>query len=122
VARYGLRQLQRELVQQRWGLKTYQQYRNDWQQNGHDAFLVEGAKYGLGRRDLAANVNWFSRVSADDGGVLSFHPSDSRTSASVGLRFEMDTLVLLHTCPHPLNEAAEYPRQPVGVEIGGRPL
>ena len=42
--------------------------RNDWQQNGHDSFLVEAAKYGLGRRDLAANVNWFSKVVvADDG-------------------------------------------------------
>jgi hypothetical protein len=25
----------------------------------------------------------------------------------------MDTLVLLHTCPHPMNPAAEYPRKPV---------
>ena len=42
--------------------------RNDWYQNGHDSFLVEAAKYGLGRRDLAANVNWFSKVVvADDG-------------------------------------------------------
>ena len=52
----------RELVAQRWGERSYQEYRNDWTQNGHDAFLVEGGKYGLGRRDLAANVNWFSKV------------------------------------------------------------
>ena len=52
----------RALVAERWGEKSYQDHRNDWTQNGHDSFLVEGGKYGLGRRDLAANVNWFSKV------------------------------------------------------------
>jgi len=32
---------------------------------------------------------------------------------SVVLRFEMDSLVLLHTCPHPLNTSERYPRKPV---------
>src|SRR5476649_297134 len=50
------------LVAARWGLKSYQDHRNDWTLNGHDSFLVEAGKYGLGRRDLAANVNWFSKV------------------------------------------------------------
>jgi len=111
----------RALVQQRWGLKSYQQCRNDWHQNGHDAFLVEGGKYGLGRRDLAANVNWFSKVSAEETGVLSFDPQASRKGAFVDLRFEMDTLVLLHTCPHPLNPAAAYPKSPVAVELRRAP-
>ena len=29
-------------VAARWGLKTYQDHKNDWTQNGYDAFLVEG--------------------------------------------------------------------------------
>ena len=78
----------RALVQQRWGLKSYQQCRNDWHQNGHDAFLVEGGKYGLGRRDLAANVNWFSKVSAEETGVLSFDPQAcASTCASRWIRW-----------------------------------
>ena len=48
------------MVAARWGGSTYQKVRNDWQQNGRDSFLVEAVKYGLGRRDLAANLNWFS--------------------------------------------------------------
>lgn len=107
----------RALVKERWGLKSYQQYRNDWQQNGHDAFLVEGGKYGLGRRDLAANVNWFSKVRTNEAGDMTFDSAGSRKGAFVDLRFEMDTLVLLHTCPHPLNPAAEYPRAPIGLEL-----
>ncbi len=106
------------LVAQRWGEKRYQQYRNDWTQNGHDAFLVEAGKYGLGRRDLAANVNWFSKVAVADDGAMVFDPANAAAGSLVELRFEMDTLVLLHTCPHPLNMAAEYPRKPVKVWLG----
>jgi urea carboxylase-associated protein 2 len=105
------------LVAQRWGLKSYQSYRNDWTQNGHDSFLVEGGKYGLGRRDLAANVNWFSKVSIAEAGDMSFDAGNSRAGGFVDLRFEMDTLVLLHTCPHPWNPAAEYPRAPVRIQL-----
>ena len=100
-----------------WGRKTYQEYRNDWTQNGHDSFLVEAAKYGMGRRDLAANVNWFSKVRTEEDGSLVFDSSQGKASALVDLRFEMDTLVLFHTCPHPMNPAAEYPRKGIAVEV-----
>ena len=104
-------------VAKKWGESSYQKDRNDWQQNGHDSFLVEAAKYGLGRRDLPANVNWFSKVVAADHGALSLDASAAKAGASVELRFEMDTLVLLHTCPHPLNSSASYPRKAVRCEI-----
>jgi len=107
----------RALVAERWGEKSYQRHRNGWTQNGHDSFLVEGGKYGLGRRDLAANVNWFSKVAVDEAGAMSFDPSNSAAGACIDLRFEMDTLVLLHTCPHPMDSAAEYPRAPVRVQL-----
>jgi urea carboxylase-associated protein 2 len=108
-------------VARRWGRKPYQEFRNDWQLNGHDSFLVEAAKYGLGRRDLAANVNWFSKVAVDGDGNMRFGPSNSRAGAAVDLRFEMDTLVLLHTCPHPLDPAKEYPRRPVTFQTMAAP-
>ena len=105
------------LVAKRWGETSYQTNRNDWQQNGYDSFLVEAAKYGLTRRDLVANVNWFSKVAVGDNGQLTFDPGGSRAGAHVKLRFEMDTLVMLHTCPHPLNPAVTYPRKSVRYEI-----
>jgi len=107
----------RDLVRRRWGEKSYQEHRNEWTQNGHDAFLVEGGKYGLGRRDLAANVNWFSKVAVASDGSLTFEPGHSRPGDHVELRFEMDTLVLFHTCPHPLNPAQSYPRAGVRYEL-----
>jgi len=107
----------RKLVASRWGEKNYQQHRNEWTQNGHDAFLVEAGKYGLGRRDLAANVNWFSKAAVGHDGALRFDPANAKPGSFVALRFEMDTLVLLHTCPHPLDTAQNYPRKPVEVDI-----
>jgi urea carboxylase-associated protein 2 len=109
------------LVTERWGYKNYQAYRNDWTQNGHDAFLVEAGKYGLGRRDLAANVNWFSKVTAAADGTLEFDAAHARAQASVALRFEMDSLVLLHTCPHPLNPSPEYPSRAVAIRLSRAP-
>jgi urea carboxylase-associated protein 2 len=105
------------MVEARWGASRYQDHRNDWTQNGHDAFLVEAGKYGLGRRDLAANVNWFSKAIAGEDGQLSFDAANSASGQSVDLRFEMDTLVLMHTCPHPLNNAAKYPRGAVQLQF-----
>ena len=103
----------RALVATRWGEVSYQEARNGWTQNGHDAFLVEAAKYGLGRRDLAANVNFFSKVAAGPDGSLSFDPTNSPAGGRITLRFEMDTLVLAHTCPHPMDPSPTYPRRPV---------
>jgi urea carboxylase-associated protein 2 len=100
-------------IQQRFGEKTYQQARNDWNQNGYDAFLVELAKYGLGKKDMAANINLFSKVSVEENGNLSYVENHSRAGDHILLRFEMDTLVLLHTCPHPLHPEGDYPRKAV---------
>jgi hypothetical protein len=105
-------------VAERWGARDYQNHRNHWHQNGYDAFLVELAKYGLGRADMAANLNWFSKVISDSQGNIVLDASAGKAGASVTLRFEMDTLVLLHSCPHPLNTAEQYPYKPVQLELG----
>ena len=107
-----------DIVRRKWGERSYQEARNDYYRNGRDSFLVELGKYGLGRRDFAANVNWFSRVDAAEDGSMRFVAGHSQAGDTVTLRFEMPTLVVLHTCPHPLNGAAEYPRRPIGYRLG----
>lgn len=107
-----------EQIEKRWGKRDYQTDRNQWKQNGYDAFLVELAKYGLGRADMAANINWFSKVIADDAGNISLDKSVQAIGNSVTLRFEMDALVLMHACPHPLNTEEKYPFKPVRIELG----
>lgn len=106
-----------KIVESRWGKKSYQNHHNGWNQNGYNSFLVELAKYGLGKRDMASNVNFFSGVTADADGSLQYKPDNSKAGDFIELRFEMDTLVLLHTCPHPLNPALEYPRKPITYQL-----
>lgn len=107
----------RKIVSERWGMHSYQDYRNDWYQNGHDSFLVELAKYGMGEKDMAANLNFFSKVVVDDAGNLALDAAGTKRGARVSLRFEMDTLVIMHSCPHPLNHSTTFPRHPVHCEI-----
>lgn len=105
-----------EHVSQRWGKRDYQQDRNLWMQNGYDSFLVELAKYALDRRSIGANVNLFSEVRSDEQGQLQL-ARRSQAGDEVVLRFEMDTLVLLHTCPHPMNNDEHYPRGAVEIYL-----
>jgi len=111
------------LSAQRFGALSYQQAHNGRYQNGYDSFLVELAKYGLGKRDMAACVNLFSKVTVDNDGNLALEPQHV-PGASVTLRFAMDTLVVMHSCPHPLTEVQDYPRAPVAIALlaGTAPL
>lgn len=108
-------------VAEQFGSLDYQQARNERHQNGNDSFLIELAKYGLGKRDMAANVNFFAQVTASDEGNLMLE-QQGKAGATVTLRFAMDTLVILHTCPHPLNESSQYPRQTLGIELDAQRL
>ena len=110
-----------KMIQQRWGEHNYQQFRNDWYQSGYKSFLVELAKYGLSKRDLAANVNLFSKVTVNENGDMQLCENNSQAGDAIELRFEMDTLVLLHTCPHPLNQSESYPKKPIEYQIRQAP-
>ena len=107
-----------EQVEKQWGKRDYQSHRNQWFQNGYDAFLVELAKYSLGRADMASNINWFSKVIADDHGNIQLDTKNQCAGNSVTLRFEMDTLVVMHACPHPLSKSNRYPFASVEIELG----
>ena len=107
----------RKLVESKYGPSTYQQDRNDYHKNGRDSFLVELGKWGLGPRDLVANVNFFSRVNVSDDGTLSFVPGNSKPGDSIDLRAEMNVLVILNTCQHPLDPNPKYQPKPVQLAI-----
>lgn len=104
-------------ITKQFGERDYQNDRNDWRQNGNDAFLIEATKYGLNKQDLAANLNLFSKITPDDNGKLSYASEQSKAGDFIELRFEIDTLVLLHTCPHPLNPQTDYPFNAVEYQI-----
>jgi urea carboxylase-associated protein 2 len=106
-----------EDVRRQYGESSYQHDRNAFYRSGRELFLIELAKWGLGREDLVPCVNFFSRVYAGADGVLEYAVGHGKPNAYVELRAEMDTLVVLNTAPHPLNPAREYAPGPVELTI-----
>ncbi|MBK1878111.1 urea amidolyase associated protein UAAP1 [Pelagicoccus mobilis] len=104
-------------VSEKYGQGDYQELRNEFYRNSQECFLIELAKWGLGKRDLVPNINWFSKVVADEEGKLSFVEGHSKAGDSVELRFELDTLVVLNTCQHPFDPNTEYAPKPVEISI-----
>lgn len=103
------------LIRQKYGSGRYQQQRNQMYRSGLDGMLIELGKWGLGMRDVVANINFFSKVTADPSGELMFHPGNSKAGNHVDLSFEMDTLMVLSAAPHPLDPAETY--QPGAVSL-----
>jgi urea carboxylase-associated protein 2 len=104
-------------VAARYGDHRFQQHRNDMYRSGHDSLLVEIGKYGLGKRDLHAPVNFFSKVSVADDGALVFASGHSKAGDHVDLRAEMDVLMALSSAPHPLDTAATYAPKRVRLSV-----
>jgi uncharacterized protein len=106
-----------KLVAAKYGVKNYQTARNDYHRNARDCFLIELAKWGLGPRDLVPNLNLFSKVVADEAGRLTFVSGNSKAGDHLDLRFEMNTLVVLNTCQHPLDPDPQYRPRDVRLEV-----
>ena len=90
-------------------------------ERARDGLAIELGKYGKGPRDLHAMVNFFSKVSVDADGDLHYAPSNSKAGDYVELRAEMNVLVLLNTCQHPLDPERTYAPKPVNVSIAKVP-
>ena len=106
------------MIEARYGATSFQVQRNERYISGRDAMLVEMGKYGLGQRDLVANINFFSKVVVDDAGALKLAAGHSRAGQYVDLRFEMDTIAILHAGPHPLATATRY--APPAIQLQAR--
>ncbi|HSH94147.1 MAG TPA: urea amidolyase associated protein UAAP1 [Roseimicrobium sp.] len=109
------------IVNAKYGEARFQEHRNNYHRNGRDSFLVELGKYGLGARDLVANVNLFSKVTVQNDGALQFDAGHAKAGAFVDLRSEMNTLVVLNTCVHPLAPGGAYAPKPVHLVVWTSP-
>jgi urea carboxylase-associated protein 2 len=108
-------------VEKKWGKKNYQTARNDWHRNSRDHFLIELAKHGLNARDLVPNINFFSKLSTDSDGRLSYVPNHSQAGDQLDLRAELDVLVVLTTCHHPMDTRPAYGPSPVLLQLHTTP-
>jgi urea carboxylase-associated protein 2 len=105
------------LVAKKYGALSYQSARNEWRQNALDGSLIELEKYGLGPRDLMMNVNFFSKVEVDEAGDMHFVTGNAVAGNYVELRAEMNTLVILNSCQHPMDPASAYTSKAVELTL-----
>jgi urea carboxylase-associated protein 2 len=81
------------------------------ERNSRTNFLLAAAKLGLGPRDVPPCITFFAGLETDAEGRLRWITDCVRKGDWVELRADMDLLVALSNCPHPLapNAAASGP-------------
>ena len=82
-------------------------------------FLIEGSRWGLTKRDLVSNINWYMNVPVDPDGSLGIVDGLSAPGLRVALRAEIDTLVLVSNCPQVNNPCNGFDPTPVRMLISG---
>ena len=80
-------------------------------------FLAEGGRYGLGKRDLVSNINWYMNVPVDPDGALGIVDGISAPGLSVSLRAERDVLVVVSNCPQINNPCNGFDPTPVRMVV-----
>ena len=91
---------------------TYQA-NGETSRNTQENFIAGAAKVGLGVRDIPPCVTFFAPVSVDAGGRFLWSANRKRPGDFVDLRAEMNAILVLSTCAHPLDPARRSAARPV---------
>lgn len=109
--------MSQSMLESRFGIRGYQEARNEYHRSASAALLTEMSKFGLGQRDLTACINVFCRLNVDAQGTLSFAAEQSPAGSFVDLQAEMDCLVVLAPSQHPLDPKKKWSPRPVKVQV-----
>ncbi|BBZ33120.1 urea carboxylase [Mycolicibacterium confluentis] len=80
-------------------------------------FLAEAIRWGMSKRDLVSNVNFFMNVPVEPDGTLGIVDGLSAPGKSLTLQAEIDTLVLVSNCPQINNPCNGFDPTPVQMVI-----
>ena len=80
----------------------------------------EAGALGLGKRDVAPNINFFMNVPVTPDGRLSFEDGISGAGKYVELTAEMDVVVLISNCPQLNNPCNGYNPTPIRLLVWDR--
>jgi urea carboxylase-associated protein 1 len=81
--------------------------------------VAENAHYGMSKRDITHNINFFMNVPVTPDGGLSFADGISAAGKYVELQAAMDVIVLISNCPQLNNPCNGYNPTPIEVLIWG---
>ena len=84
-------------------------------------FLVELAKYGMSKRDIVSNINFFMNVPILPDGELAIVDGLSKPGDYVELRAEMDVLCAISNCPQVNNPCNGFDPTPIRILIFDAP-
>lgn len=79
--------------------------------------VAENDQYGMSKRDITHNINFFMNVPVTPDGGLTFEDGISAPGKYVEMRAEMDVLVLISNCPQLNNPCNAYNPTPIEVLI-----
>jgi len=79
--------------------------------------LAINEKYGLTKRDITHNINFFMNVPVTPEGGLDFADGLSGPGKYVEMRAEMDVLVLISNCPQLNNPCSGYNPTPIEILV-----
>ncbi len=94
------------------GKKTMHNCRDSWL-----LAVTENPQFGLSKRDLTHNINFFMNVPITPEGGLTFEDGISDAGKYVEMRAEMDVIVLISNCPQLNNPCNAYNPTPVEVLV-----
>ena len=80
-------------------------------------FLRALAPFGLGKKDIVTNINWFMNVPVEPDGAMAIVEGLSRPGDYVDLRAEMDTLAVISNCPQTRNPCNGFTPTPIRVMV-----
>ena len=81
--------------------------------NTRDNLIGAVSKPGLSRRDIPPVLTFFASVAVDAAGAFTWRDGARQPGDFVELRAEMDLMVALSNCPHPLDPATAFDPGPV---------
>lgn len=79
--------------------------------------VAEHEEFGMGKRDITHNINFFMNVPITEDGGLTFEDGISAPGKYVELQARMDVIVLISNCPQLNNPCNAYNPTPVEVLI-----
>ncbi|MCU1453713.1 MAG: hypothetical protein JWN46_1859 [Acidimicrobiales bacterium] len=82
-----------------------------------DNFLAAGARFGLTKRDLVSNINWFMNVPVGADGTLGIVDGISAPGLYVDVHAERDVIALISNCPQVNNPCNGFDPTPVQLTV-----
>lgn len=92
--------------------KTMHACRDSWM-----LAVAENVQFGISKRDITHNINFFMNVPVTEQGTLTFEDGISEAGKYVEMQAEMDVIVLISNCPQLNNPCNAYNPTPIGLYI-----